>query len=73
MRLLRQGLKLSQKRLATLFKANPFETTLRNHTLKGRYIGFRSFDVSGDVRVLYTTSGNTIIIFGFIASHSQLY
>ena len=65
--------KISFKRRVTLFKANPFDTSLRNHALKGRYLGFRSIDITGDVHALYTTKGDTIIIFGFIGSHSQLY
>jgi len=56
-----------------LFKANPFDISLRNHALKGKYLGFRSIDVTGDVRALYTTQGDTVIIFGFIGTHSQLY
>lgn len=65
--------KISFKRRVTLFKANPFDISLRNHALKGNYLGFRSIDITGDVRVLYTTQGDTIIIFGFIGTHSQLY
>jgi addiction module RelE/StbE family toxin len=65
--------KVSFKRRLELFKANPFDTSLRNHSLKGKYLGYRSIDVTGDIRVLYTTHGNTIIIFGFIGTHSQLY
>ena len=65
--------KVSFKRRITLFKANPFDIPLRNHALKGKYLGFRSIDISGDVRALYTTKGDTIIIFGFIGTHSQLY
>jgi len=65
--------KLALKRRITLFKTNPFEVSLRNHALKGKYLGFRSIDITGDVRALYTTQGDTIIIFGFIGTHSQLY
>jgi addiction module RelE/StbE family toxin len=57
----------------TLFKANPFDVTLRNHALKGKYLGCRSIDITGDVRALYTIQGDTVIIFGFIGTHSQLY
>jgi len=65
--------KTSFKRRLELFKANPFDISLRNHSLKGKYLGYRSIDVTGDVRALYTTQGDTIIIFGFIGTHSQLY
>ncbi len=66
-------IKSSFKRRIELFRANPFESSLRNHALKGKYLGFRSIDVTGDVRALYITRGDTIIIFAFIGTHSQLY
>jgi addiction module RelE/StbE family toxin len=56
-----------------LFRVNPFDVSLRNHALKGKYLGYRSIDISGDVRALYTVRGNIVIIFGFIGTHSQLY
>ena len=65
--------KNSFKRRVTMFKADPFDLSLRNHALKGKYLGFRFIDITGDVRALYTTQGDTIIIFGFIGTHSQLY
>lgn len=55
------------------FKNNPFDFRLRNHALKGKYLGYRSIDVTGDVRALYTVKGDIVIIFGFIGTHSQLY
>ena len=56
-----------------IFKSNPFETGLRNHALKGKYLGYRSIDITGDVRALYTIEGDLVIIFGLIGTHSQLY
>ncbi len=55
------------------FRVDPFAVTLRNHALKGRYLGYRSIDINGDVRALYVVKGDVIIIFGFIGTHSQLY
>ena len=66
-------IRTSFKKRVELFKANPFDISLRNHSLKGRFLGFRSIDITGDVRALYTTQGDTIILFGFIGTHSQLY
>jgi YafQ family addiction module toxin component len=57
----------------TLFKKNPHDKTLRDHALKGKYQGYRSIDIEGDLRALYYVKGDTIIIFGFIGTHSQLY
>jgi addiction module RelE/StbE family toxin len=56
-----------------LFQTNPFDRLLNNHGLKGKYLGYRSIDVRGDLRALYKVEGNVIIIFAFIGSHSQLY
>ena len=61
------------KNRIVMFKNNPFDFRLRNHALKGRYLGYRSIDVTGDVRALYTVKGDIVIIFGFIGTHSQLY
>jgi addiction module RelE/StbE family toxin len=56
-----------------VFVRNPFDATLRNHALKGKYLGYRSIDITGDLRALYTVKGDVMIIFGFIGTHSQLY
>jgi addiction module RelE/StbE family toxin len=61
-----------KKRLG-LFQANSFDRQLNNHGLKGKYLGYRSIDVRGDLHALYKVEGNVIIIFSFIGSHSQLY
>lgn len=66
-------IKTSFKSRVELFKTSPFDDRLRNHALKGKYLGYRSIDISGDVRALYTIRGDTVIIFGFIGTHSQLY
>ena len=56
-----------------LWQNNPSNPQLRDHALDGKYQGYRSINITGDVRALYTKTGNTIVIFGFIGSHSQLY
>lgn len=61
-----------KKRLET-FKDNPFDIKLRNHALKGKYLGYRNIDVTGDVRALYTVKGGIVLMFGFIGAHAQLY
>ena len=56
-----------------LFIVDRSDIRLRVHPLKGKYSGYWSMDVTGDLRVLYQYNGRTIIIFGFIGTHSQLY
>lgn len=76
---LKQYAKLSPKlqtqtetRIALWFH-NPHHPQLRDHALSGKYQGYRSINITGDMRALYTKRGKTFIIFGFIGSHSQLY
>jgi addiction module RelE/StbE family toxin len=56
-----------------LFKKNPHDRILRDHALKGKYMGYRSIDIERDLRALYYIQGDTIVIFAFIGSHSRLY
>jgi addiction module RelE/StbE family toxin len=55
-----------------LFAENPNHQALRNHSLTGKYAGFRSIDVTGDWRALYRTESECII-FVEIGTHPQLY
>ena len=65
--------KTAFKARVEIFNSAPFDSRLRIHALKGKYLGYRSIDVTGDIRALYTIKGDTVIIFGFIGTHSQLY
>ncbi len=56
-----------------LFQDNPYDKLLRNHGLKGNYLGYRSIDIKGDLRALYYVEDDIIYIFAFVGSHSQLY
>jgi addiction module RelE/StbE family toxin len=57
----------------TIFRTNPFDSRLRNHALHGKYTGYHSIDIAGDLRALYRKNGDRVVIFAFIGSHSQLY
>jgi YafQ family addiction module toxin component len=56
-----------------LFKKNPQDRVLRDHALKGKYKGYRSIDIDGDMRALYYVKGDVVVVFAIIGSHSQLY
>lgn len=56
-----------------LFLSDPFHPFLRNHPLVGKFLGYWSFNVSGDVRALYLMVDDELIIFALIGTHSQLY
>lgn len=67
-----KGREQFQERLQ-LWLENPTHPSLRMHPLKGRYAGYWSMNINGDIRALYREEGNTIIIFAFIGTHSQTY
>lgn len=56
-----------------LFVSDPTHPLLRVHPLVGRYAGYWSMNVSGDVRALYRMDAEEVIIFALIGTHSTLY
>ena len=64
-----------QKRLKIFIK-NPFNPLLKNHRLTGKYKVYRSINITGDWRALFSTRNfkkSLIIEFKFFGTHSQLY
>ena len=55
-----------------LFEQNPHSPLLKNHRLAGKFAGYRSINVTGDWRAIYSQEKN-LIIFEMIGTHSQLY
>jgi len=55
-----------------LFSLNPGNPILRDHPLKGTKTGFRSFSITGDIRVIYVVV-NEIAYFIDIGTHNQVY
>lgn len=55
-----------------LFQKDQFDPVLNNHSLKGRYLGYRSLNVTGDIRAIYRKTSKEIM-FVAIDSHSNLY
>jgi addiction module RelE/StbE family toxin len=56
-----------------LFSIDPTLPMLKVHPLKGNFAGYWSMNINGDVRALYIMDGDSIVIFGLIGTHSQLY
>ena len=56
----------------TLFEEDEFSPLLNNHALKGRYEGYRSINVTGNIRAIYKQSGDAVIFIA-IGSHNHLY
>lgn len=56
------------------FEKDPFAKELKNHALKGKYLGKRSISCGGDLRIIFQEKNNYIIVIIIdIVSHSQLY
>lgn len=55
-----------------LFMTEPFHEILRNHALSGEYANCRSFNVTGDYRIIYEEFGG-MIEFLLIGTHPELF
>ena len=55
-----------------LFLENQKNPLLRDHALGGKMKGFRSFSITGDIRVIYIFQNN-VTYFVDIGSHNQVY
>lgn len=54
-----------------LFEKDEFNPVLNNHGLKGKWEGYRSINVSGDMRAIFRREAEEVI-FVAIDSHSNL-
>ena len=69
---LRESQKKKFKERRTLFMQDEFDPVLNNHSLKGKYLGYRSINITGDLRVIFKKDDN-MGLFVAIDSHSNLY
>lgn len=56
-----------------LFLIAPFNPLLHNHPVDKAYPGWRSINITGDLRALYEKKAGDLIVFMKIGTHSQLY
>lgn len=56
-----------------LLISDPSAPQLRLHSVSGDYKGYLSINITGDVRALFRYQDDSIIFFGHIGTHSQLY
>lgn len=56
----------------SLFLQDQFGPILNNHALNGKYLGYRSINVTGDLRIVFKKEKDNVI-FVSIDSHSNLY
>ncbi|PIS17728.1 hypothetical protein COT54_03145 [Candidatus Collierbacteria bacterium CG09_land_8_20_14_0_10_46_12] len=55
-----------------LFKRDPFDDQLRNHTLGGIYRGYSSIDITGDYRAIFKMFGKEAHFYR-LGTHPELY
>ena len=67
------NIKLKVKEKNLLFTVDPYNPILNNHSLYGKYLGYRSFNVTGDLRIIYRLLDKNIALFVEIGTHSELY
>ncbi len=60
------------KERKNLFLLDEYNPILNNHSLTGQYKGYKSINVSGDLRAIFKQN-KEIVIFVAVGSHSKLY
>jgi len=55
-----------------VFLKDELNPILNNHPLKGGFQGYRSINVTGDIRAIYRKEAD-LVVFVTIGSHSKLY
>lgn len=71
-----QKIKTAFNTRLVLFKQSAQHPQLRNHPLSGTLKGYRSINVTGDWRAIYSermSSKGKTIVFELLGTHSQLY
>ena len=69
-------IKIAFRKRLELFLKEPFHSQLNNHALTGKYSGYRSINVTGDWRAIfsvYQDKTGRVVIFEVLGTHSQLY
>lgn len=55
-----------------IFEKEPFHPLLDNHALHGKWLGYRSINITGDFRAIFKQGGDTVT-FADIDTHHNLY
>ncbi len=56
-----------------IFVIDPMDVRLKNHSLSGEWSKFRSINITGNIRAIYTIVDVGIVRFVDVGSHSKLY
>ena len=68
-----QNIKQAFKSRRNLLLENPQSPVLNSHSLKGSLKNYKSINITGDWRALYSQPSKDIIVFEVLGTHSQLY
>lgn len=70
-------IKIAFRERLAIFLENPFFPQLNNHSLTGKLKGYRSINIAGDWRAIFSEvenqKGEKIVILETLGTHSQLY
>ena len=72
-RRLRIGEKDRFKARIKLFQENRYHPLLHDHELHGKYAGYRSINIGGDLRAIYKLAQPDMAVFVAIDTHTKLY
>lgn len=72
-RKLNESQKTKFKKRIAIFLNDPFDPILNNHSLRGKYKGYRSISITGNLRAIYKATKQDVAIFITINTHSKLY
>ena len=61
-----------EERLA-MFAEDPWNPVLDNHSLHGEYVGCRSINITGDMRLVFEDVGNKTYLLIRFGTHHELY
>ena len=70
---LQQSEKRKFKERKDIFLKTPFHPILNKHSLHGKYLGYSSINITGNLRAVYKLLDNSTVIFVDIDTHSNLY
>lgn len=56
-----------------LFMYNPISPILNNHALIGKWRGYRSINITGDIRAIYKQTDDNAAVFIALGTHGELY
>ncbi len=56
-----------------LFIEDEYSPILNNHKLHGEYVGYRSINITSDIRVIYRIMNEDARLLYAIGTHSELY